>query len=65
VFVLRAVVSGERRQPSVLWSKSLVEWMDLSLTSYSTSLEPATFGIEIHAGVSVNFPDIYLPAVNT
>ena len=63
MFILRAVVAGERRQPLVLWSKSLVEWMDSPLTSYSTSLEPAAFGIEIGAGVSVNVPDIYLPSI--
>jgi hypothetical protein len=60
VFILRAVVAGERRQPLVLWSKSLVEWMVSPLTSYNTSLEPAMFGIEIHAGVFVNVPDICL-----
>jgi hypothetical protein len=63
VFILRAVVAGERRQPLVLWSKSLVEWMDSPPTSYSTSLDPAAFGIEIDAGVSLNVLDIYLPSI--
>jgi len=58
------VVAGERRQPLVLWNKFLVECLDSPLTSYSISLEPAAFGIEIGAGVSVNVPDIY-PALNT
>jgi hypothetical protein len=64
MFILRAVVASERRHPLVLCSKSLVEWMDSPLTGYSTSFEPATFSIEIRAGLSVNVPDICL-SVNT
>jgi hypothetical protein len=63
VFILRAVVAGERRQPLVLWNKSLVEWMDSPLTSYITSLKPAAFSVEIGGGVSVNVPDIYPPSI--
>lgn len=61
MFILRAVVAVERRHPLVLCSKYSVEWMDPPLTSYITSLELATFGIEIRAGISVNVFDIYLP----
>jgi len=57
------VVAGERRQPLVLWSKSLVERMDSPLNSYSTSSKPAAFGTEICAGVCVNVPDIYLLSI--